>query len=307
MATHKKRFTGTHGFTAMDNRLFYLQEQLTPNAFSLIIRLYRMTEGYDGKPKALANAYFQKTCNMSKNTVTKALTELEELGLIYTKRRARASTLYLINLEKMDDIFQEIRESIISDFDNDESQDLGNIENDENDESQNMTQCFPKYDLHESQNMVTNKENTKENIIKENTLTCDVKNDVIEFDEFWNAYGKKVDTAKCKSKWLKLTHEQHTEIMATVNDYVVANNDKQYRKNPLTYLNGQCWLDEIVARQPQQTNYQGNNNANHQSANSKPNHFDNLRAEIAAKYGTSEQPRDIRTVSEVTGVDDQYV
>lgn len=303
MAAHKKRFTGTHGFTAMDNRLFYLQEQLTPNAFSLIIRLYRMTEGYDGKPKALANAYFQKTCNMSKNTVTKALTELEEMGLIYTKRRARASTLYLINLEKMDDIFQEIRESIISDFD-DESQNMGNIDNDE---SQNMTQCFPKYDLHESQNMGTNKENTKENIIKENTLNDDVKNDVIEFDEFWNAYGKKVDTAKCKSKWLKLTHEQHTEIMANVFDYVAANNDKQYRKNPLTYLNGQCWLDEIVVRQPQQTNYQGNNHANHQSANSQPNHFDQLRAEIAAKYGTSEQPRDIRTVSETFGDDDRYV
>lgn len=71
------------------------------------------------------------------------------------------------------------------------------------------------------------------------------KNNVIEFDEFWNAYGKKVDTAKCKSKWLKLSHEQHTEIMANVFDYVAANSDKQYRKNPLTYLNGKCWLDEI--------------------------------------------------------------
>ena len=297
MAAHKKRFTGTHGFTAMDNRLFYLQEQLTPNAFSLIIRLYRMTEGYDGKPKALANAYFQKTCNMSKNTVTKALTELEEMGLIYTKRRARASTLYLINLEKMDDIFQEIRESIISDFD-DESQNMGNIDNDE---SQNMTQCFPEYDLHESQNMGANKENTKENIIKENTLNDDVKNDVIEFDEFWNAYGKKVDTAKCKSKWLKLTHEQHTEIMANVFDYVAANSDKQYRKNPLTYLNGQCWLDEIVVRQPQQTNYQGNNHANHQSANSQrkksgaDEYADMLNQQFAERYGQP-QPTE-RTVN----------
>ena len=216
------------------------------------------------------------------------------MGLIYTKRRSRASTLYLINLEKMDDIFQEIRESIISDFD-DESQNMGNIDNDE---SQNMTQCFPKYDLHESQNMGTNKENTKENVIKENTLNDGVKNDVIEFDEFWNAYGKKVDTAKCKSKWLKLTHEQHTEIMANVFDYVAANNDKQYRKNPLTYLNGQCWLDEIVVRQPQQTNYQGNNHANHQSANSQLNHFDQLRAEAAAKYGNT-QPNtgELRTVN----------
>jgi len=268
MTTQKKRFTGSHGFTAMDNRLFYLQEQLTPNAFSLIIRLYRMTEGYDGKPKALANAYFQKTCNMSKNTVTKAIKELDDIGLIYTKRRPRESTLYLVNLEKMDSIFQDIRESIVSEFANDESQDMGNIEDSVNYESQDMTQCIPYSDPHESQDMGANKENTKENVIKENTITSDVKNDVINFDDFWNAYGKKVDTAECKSKWKKLTTQQHREIMENVFDYVAANNDKQYRKNPLTYLNGECWLDEIIQRQPNQT--QGNNNnANHKPANSQ--------------------------------------
>lgn len=49
---------------------------------------------------------------------------------------------------------------------------------------------------------------------------------------------------------------------------------------------------------PQQTNYQGNNNANHQSANSQPNHFDQLRAEAAAKYGNT-QPNtgELRTVN----------
>ena len=51
-------------------------------------------------------------------------------------------------------------------------------------------------------------------------------------------------------------------------------------------------------RQPQQTNYQGNNHANHQSANSQPNHFDQLRAEAAAKYGNT-QPNtgELRTVN----------
>lgn len=109
------------------------------------------------------------------------------------------------------------------------------------------------------------------------------KNNVIEFDEFWNAYGKKVDTAKCKSKWLKLTHEQHAEIMANVFDYVVANNDKQYRKNPLTYLNGQCWLDEIVARQP---NIQVANYENAQPRQSAARSFDDmLDAQLAAEQG----------------------
>lgn len=114
---------------------------------------------------------------------------------------------------------------------------------------------------------------------------------VIAFDDFWNAYGKKIDTAKCKAKWSKLKPLEQQAAMEHVPRYVASTPDKKFRKNPLTYLNGQCWLDEI--EQPQ-TTYQGNNHANNQSANSKPNHFDQLRAEAAAKYGNAST---IRTVN----------
>ena len=199
MSGKKSKRYFQHGFTAMDNRIFYLQEQLTPNAFGLMVRLYRMTEGYDGKPKALANAYFQKTCNMSKNTVTKALSELEQKGLIYTKKRPRACTLYLINLEKVDDIFQEIREEMISEFDS-KSQDMGNIDKDE---SQNMTQCFPEYDLDESQNMGTNKENFKENVIKENNTIVSEKSEADLLVDFWND-NRPPSAAVKKEVWAKV-------------------------------------------------------------------------------------------------------
>ena len=111
-------------------------------------------------------------------------------------------------------------------------------------------------------------------------------NDGIEFDDFWNAYGKKVDTAKCKAKWSKLTHEQHKAIMTNVFDYVAANSDKQYRKNPLTYLNGQCWLDEIIERQPQPTYTQVPNYANTQPRQSGSRSFDDmLDAQLAEEEG----------------------
>ena len=116
-------------------------------------------------------------------------------------------------------------------------------------------------------------------------------NQSISFDEFWNAYDKKTDTAKCKAKWSKLKPLEQQAAMEHVPRYVASTPDKKFRKNPLTYLNGQCWLDEI--EQPQ-TTYQGNNHANNQSANSKPNHFDQLRAEAAAKYGNAST---IRTVN----------
>ena len=69
--------------------------------------------------------------------------------------------------------------------------------------------------------------------------------DVITFEWFWNTYGKKVDTAKCKAKFQKLTEEEAKLIKETLPLYVKSTPDVQFRKNPLTYLNGKIWLDEI--------------------------------------------------------------
>lgn len=74
---------------------------------------------------------------------------------------------------------------------------------------------------------------------KEKEYTC------FSFDEFWNTYGKKVDTKKCKDKFDKLTEKEKEQIKSTINDYINSTPDIQYRKNPLTYLNGKCWMDEI--------------------------------------------------------------
>lgn len=65
------------------------------------------------------------------------------------------------------------------------------------------------------------------------------------FDEFWNTYGKKIDTKKCKDKFDKLTEQEKEQIKSTINDYINSTPDVQFRKNPLTYLNGKCWQDEI--------------------------------------------------------------
>lgn len=72
----------------------------------------------------------------------------------------------------------------------------------------------------------------------------------------------------------------------------------------ITFWIGKAWkgfnADWYLNAQPkpQQTNYQGNNHAAHQSANSQRNHFDQLRAEARAKYGNT-QPNTggLRTVN----------
>jgi hypothetical protein len=66
----------------------------------------------------------------------------------------------------------------------------------------------------------------------------------IEFDIFWEAYGKKVDRVKSEGKWNKLTDKEREQAMEHVPAYVESTDDVKYRKNPTTYLNNKCWLDE---------------------------------------------------------------
>lgn len=200
------------GFTAIDNRFFYCQSVISPNAFSILIRIHRMTEGYDGEPKSLSNTYFQKTCNISKNTVTRAIKELEQNKLIIVKRRARANSLYLVNMNTIFDIY----------------------------ESQNSTLCIPKEVTDESPNEGSIKENpSKQNTIKENIN--------IPFSDFWNKYdyckGKKSDV---ESKWIALTDEERALTMESLDKYLLSTPDKTYRKYPMSYLNTEAWNDEHI-------------------------------------------------------------
>lgn len=67
-----------------------------------------------------------------------------------------------------------------------------------------------------------------------------------EFEIFWNAYNKKVDRSKTEKAWTKLKKQEVKKILESVDQYVKANPDLQYRKNPLTYLNGKCFNDEVI-------------------------------------------------------------
>lgn len=66
------------------------------------------------------------------------------------------------------------------------------------------------------------------------------------FAEFWDLYGKKVDSAKCKAKFSKLTSSDIELIFKNLPAYVASQPDKQYRKNPITWLRNKCWNDEVI-------------------------------------------------------------
>jgi hypothetical protein len=73
----------------------------------------------------------------------------------------------------------------------------------------------------------------------------------ISFDEFWNLYDKRVNKQKAEKKWNSLSNRDRELAMEHLPSYIKATADKQYRKDPTTYLNNQSWNDEIITAQPQ--------------------------------------------------------
>lgn len=83
-------------------------------------------------------------------------------------------------------------------------------------------------------------EKRREEERKKEILSLSLEND---FTIFWDKYNKKVDSKKCKGVFLKLKDSERIKILEVVDSYVYSTPDIQFRKNPLTWLNGKCWED----------------------------------------------------------------
>lgn len=65
------------------------------------------------------------------------------------------------------------------------------------------------------------------------TETEESRAEVCRFAEFWDLYGKKSDSAKCKAKFSKLSKGDIELIFEKLPAYIKSTPDKQYRKTPL--------------------------------------------------------------------------
>jgi len=82
--------------------------------------------------------------------------------------------------------------------------------------------------------LVSEEKRRGETEAEENASNC-------RFDEFWNTYNKKDGLAKCKLKWNRLKKAEIDLIFVSLPNYINSTPDKKYRKNPLTWLNGEHW------------------------------------------------------------------
>lgn len=93
-------------------------------------------------------------------------------------------------------------------------------------------------------NIYTNKKENKENI---SYASNDAHN---RFDDFWTAYPKKRDKARCYQLWQKKKLDDIADTLLDDIQRRIKNDaqwqDVQYIPYPTTYLNGKRWEDEIT-------------------------------------------------------------
>ena len=69
----------------------------------------------------------------------------------------------------------------------------------------------------------------------------------LTFDEFWELYDKKVGLKeKVRKRFEAITEKDREKMIDHISDYKLSQPDKQYRKDPMTYLNNKSWNDEII-------------------------------------------------------------
>lgn len=66
------------------------------------------------------------------------------------------------------------------------------------------------------------------------------------FDEFWEAYDKRVNMIEAQAYWDVLSRDDHEAIMQYLPRYKIAQPTKRFRKNPVTFLRMRAWQDEII-------------------------------------------------------------
>jgi len=66
------------------------------------------------------------------------------------------------------------------------------------------------------------------------------------FTEFWEAYDKQVNMSEAQAYWDVLSVKDHEAIMAYIPQYIQAQPQKRFRKNPVTFLRNRAWEDEII-------------------------------------------------------------
>jgi hypothetical protein len=112
----------------------------------------------------------------------------------------------------------------------------------------NISNTYEEHMENENENEIINiiKEEKEHQILEMKEEHAEVE-EYPTFEDFWDEYDKKVgEKGKIKKKWVVLSLKEREAIMDYIPNYKAAQPDKQYRKNPETFLNNKSWNDELI-------------------------------------------------------------
>ena len=116
-------------------------------------------------------------------------------------------------------------------------------------------------------NVADNKNKNKNKNKTNNKNKSDSKNITLtaEFDLVWSMYGKKGNRKTSQSKFNKLTDSNKKLMSEHLQNYIDSTPDKQFRKNLETYINQECWNDEILIKSSNQQSFKQGKTSNNLS------------------------------------------
>ena len=74
-----------------------------------------------------------------------------------------------------------------------------------------------------------------------------VQTEVVEFEDFWALFPRKVAKLDARKSWARIPESCHLEILVALVEWrrVWADKDYEYLPYPATWLRGERWTDEI--------------------------------------------------------------
>lgn len=133
------------------------------------------------------------------------------------------------------------------------------------------------------------------NLLKENgyevkKIILD-KDDEYTFDNIWDLYDKKVGCKdKLRKKWNSMSKADRKAATEYVPLYVIATEDKKYRKNFQTFLNQRGWEDEIIGTPQQPT------------SNEHPSEISQLIAKTKVEQQITEEDKNLALRQRIYGM-----
>ena len=281
------------GFLQVNNQIVdYWMAHLTSAEFKTLLAIVRKTKGWNKPYDRISQSQIAELTGLTTRSVRTAISLLENKKLIIVAGDDRKTRLFSVNYNTVNNVETDVTaiEKAIKDAEV-ISKDAEVISHKEEVISKDAEVDF----LH-------NKHYTKDtiNINTKDTININTKDISSEVKKPKAAKKKKHDIPDdftATEKQVEKCNQYGINVQELIDGFDDFHSSKgnQYVDWSKAF---NTWINNHIKFEKLKPINQGNNHANHQSANSQPNHFDQLRAEAAAKYGNT-QPNtgELRTVN----------